>query len=61
MKFFLVKYLHLSAVHLDPVTGVSIQMHLHCSGAEVMPDSLTFYTVPVQEVYRYGIIVAVRF
>ena len=27
--------------------GVTVQLRLHCSGAEVVPDSLTVYTVPV--------------
>ena len=37
--------------------GVTDQLHLQWSGAEVVPDSLTIYTVPVQEVYRCGKIV----
>ena len=27
--------------------GVTVHLRLHCSGAEVVPDSLTIYTVPV--------------
>ena len=34
--------------------GVSVQRRLHCSGAEVVPGSITVCILPVQEVYCYG-------
>ena len=29
------------------------QLHLHCSGAQVVPDSLSVHTVPLQDLLRF--------
>ena len=34
-------------LHCTRTEGVTVHLRLHCSGAEVVPDSLTVYTVPV--------------
>ena len=48
-----IKTLYRSTFCTDP-TSVPIQLLFRDSGAEVVPDSTTVYTVLVQEVYRYG-------
>ena len=35
---------------------VTVQLRLHCSGAEVVPDSLTAYTVPVAFVNKIAVL-----
>ena len=36
--------------------GVTVQLRLHCSGAEVAPDSLTVFTVPVAFVNQIAVL-----
>ena len=36
--------------------GVTVHLRLHCSGAEVVPDSLTVYTVPVAFVNQIAVL-----
>ena len=36
--------------------GVTDRLRLHCSGAEVVPDSLTVYTVPVAFVNQIAVL-----
>ena len=36
--------------------GVTVRLRLHCSGAEVVPDSLTVYTVPVAFVNQIAVL-----
>ena len=36
--------------------GGTVHLRLHCSGAEVVPDSLTVYTVPVAFVNQIAVL-----
>ena len=36
--------------------GVTVHLRLHCSGAEVVPDSLTVYTLPVAFVNQIAVL-----
>ena len=38
------------------ITGVMVQLRLHCSGAQVVPDSLAIYTVPVAFVNQVAVL-----